>query len=174
MNFADFGLGTWHPDKGMYSIVEGMASLGKELGVIFHTNSPVKHILVNQGRASGIETQGKTIGADFVLSGADYHHTETLLPPQSIVFTVKIIGPRKHLLPALFLFYVGLDKKLDRVTHHTLFFDVDFDRHAQQIYDNPEWPSDPLFYANFPSITDPTMAPEGKSSFPTHPDSPRY
>ena len=91
MNFADFGLGTWHPDKGMYSIVEGMASLGKELGVIFHTNSPVKHILVNQGRASGIETQGKTIKADFVLSGADYHHTKHYCP-QSIAFTAKIIG----------------------------------------------------------------------------------
>lgn len=163
MNFADFGLGTWHPDKGMYSIVEGMVSLAKELGVIFHTNSPVEHILVNQGRASGIETQGKTIEADFVLSGADYHHTETLLPPKYRVYSENYWA-KKTFAPSSLLFYVGLDKKLDRVTHHTLFFDVDFDRHAQQIYDNPEWPTDPLFYANFPSITDPTMAPEGKEA----------
>jgi phytoene desaturase len=46
------------------------------------------------------------------------------------------------------------------VEHHNLFFDTDFELHAKEIYDDPKWPSNPLFYANFPSVTDSSMAPE--------------
>ncbi len=42
-----------------------------------------------------------------------------------------------------------------------MFFDTDFEKHAQEIYDDPQWPTEPLFYANFTSKTDPKMAPEG-------------
>ena len=59
------------------------------------------------------------------------------------------------------LFYVGFDKKIENASHHTLFFDVDFDKHASEIYDNPKWPDDPLFYANFTSMTNAHTAPEG-------------
>ena len=163
MNFADFGLGTWHPDKGMYAIVEAMVAVAKELGVSFHTNSPVESIHVENGRATGISTKGKKIQGDFVLSGADYHHTETLLPQQYRAYSERY-WEKKTFAPSSLLFYVGLDKKVKNVSHHTLFFDVDFDQHAQQIYDQPKWPTEPLFYANFPSITDPDMAPKGKEA----------
>jgi phytoene desaturase len=163
MNFADFGLGTWHPDKGMYAIVEAMVAVAKELGVSFHTNSPVESINVENGRATGISSKGEKIQGDFVLSGADYHHTETLLPQQYRVYNERY-WEKKTFAPSSLLFYLGLDKKVKNVSHHTLFFDVDFDQHAQQIYDQPKWPKDPLFYANFPSITDPYMAPKGKET----------
>ncbi len=163
MNFADFGLGTWHPDKGMYSIVEGMVALAKELGVSFHTNSPVDTILVENGKAIGIEVNGKQIKGDYVLSGADYHHTETLLPKEYRAYSERY-WDKKTFAPSSLLFYVGLDKKVTNVTHHTLFFDVDFDQHAKEIYDTPEWPTEPLFYANFPSMSDPSMAPKDQEA----------
>ena len=163
MNFADFGLGTWHPDKGMYSIVEGMVALAKELGVSFHTNSPVDTILVESGKAVGIEVNGKQIKGDYVLSGADYHHTETLLPKEYRAYSERY-WDTKTFAPSSLLFYVGLDKKVTNVTHHTLFFDVDFDQHAKEIYDTPEWPTEPLFYANFPSMSDPSMAPKDQEA----------
>jgi phytoene desaturase len=62
------------------------------------------------------------------------------------------------------LFYIGFDKKIKNVHHHTLFFDVDFETHAKAIYDHPKWPENPLFYASFPSITDHTVAPDGKET----------
>ena len=62
------------------------------------------------------------------------------------------------------LFYIGFDKKLNNIEHHNLFFDTDFEKHAEEIYDNPQWPSNPLFYANFPSVTDTSMAPEDKET----------
>ena len=164
MNYADFGLGTWHPNGGMYQIVEGMVALAKSLGVKMHTNSAVESISVDhQKRACGVVVNGKSIAADIVLAGADYHHAETLLPPQHRQYS-EAYWQKKVFAPSSLLFYVGLNKKLKNVAHHTLFFDVDFEAHAQAIYDDPKWPEAPLFYANFPSITDPKMAPKGKEA----------
>ncbi|MDG1385659.1 MAG: phytoene desaturase family protein [Flavobacteriaceae bacterium] len=163
MNFADFGLGTWHPEKGMYSVVEGMVKMAKELGVQFNTNQNVETICVENGKATGVIANGVQIDADVVVSGADYNHSESLLKPKERVYT-DAYWDKKVFAPSSLLFFIGLDKKVKNVSHHTLFFDVDFDAHARSIYDTPEWPKDPLFYGNFPSITDSSMAPQGKEA----------
>ncbi len=163
MNFADFGLGTWHPDKGMYSVVEGMVQLAKELGVRFNLNENVEEIVVENKQAVGIVSNGQQHKADIVISGADYHHSETLLKPEYRAYS-EAYWAKKTFAPSSLLFFIGMDKKVKNVSHHTLFFDVDFDAHAADIYDTPKWPNEPLFYANFPSITDATMAPEGKEA----------
>lgn len=163
MNYADFGMGTFHPKKGMYQVILAMEALAKELGVKFHTNSNVESICVENGKANGIVVNGKKEACDLVLSGADYHHTETLLEKKYRQYSEKY-WQKKTFAPSSLLFYVGLDKKLKNVDHHTLFFDVDFDTHAKAIYDNPAWPEKPLFYASFPSITDDSCAPEGKEA----------
>ena len=163
MNFADFGLGTWHPKNGMYSVILAMENLAKELGVKIETNSNIEKIIVESGKASGLIVNGQKIAADIVLSGADYHHTETLLDLNNRAYSEKY-WENKTFAPSSLLFYVGFDKKIKNVEHHSLFFDVDFDVHAQDIYDNPKWPENPLFYASFPSKTDSNSAPEGKEA----------
>lgn len=163
MNFADFGLGTWHPKNGMYSIVEGMVSLADSLGVKIYLNSPVEEILLEKNKAIGIKIKNETILSDIILSGADYHHTETLIPSNYRSYS-EAYWDKKVFAPSSLLFYIGIDKKVKNVSHHTLFFDVDFDAHASEIYDNAKWPDEPLFYANFPSISDPDMAPKGKEA----------
>jgi len=163
MNFADFGLGTWHPKDGMYSIVKGMVNLAESFGVKIHLDSPVEEILLENKKAVGVKINGQNILSDIVLSGADYHHTETLLPKDLRAYS-EAFWDKKTFAPSSLLFYVGLNKKVKNVSHHTLFFDVDFDTHAQTIYDSTKWPEEPLFYANFPSITDPDMAPKGKEA----------
>ena len=163
MNFADFGLGTWHPKNGMYSVVEGIEQLATSLGVHIHTQSDVNSIEVENGKACGITVNNQKILADLVLSGADYHHSETLLPKQYRVYS-ESYWDKKKFAPSSLLFYIGIDKKIDHVAHHTLFFDVDFDAHAHTIYDEPSWPKEPLFYASFPSKTDQEVAPEGCES----------
>ncbi|NAY93315.1 phytoene desaturase [Muricauda sp. JGD-17] len=160
MNFADFGLGTWHPKGGMYEIIKAMKSVAVELGVKINTGSPVSKILVSDKTVTGIESNGENLYADYVVSGADYHHSETLLDKQHRQYS-ESYWAKKTYAPSSLLFYIGFNKKLENIEHHNLFFDTDFERHAQEIYDNPKWPSDPLFYANFPSATDSTMAPNG-------------
>ena len=163
MNFADFGLGTWHPKGGMYEIIKAMKSVAEELGVTIHNNSPATHILVSDGEVLGIRSQGKNHLGDYVVSGADYHHSETLLDKKYRQYSEEY-WDKKTYAPSSLLFYIGFDKKLKNINHHNLFFDTDFEKHAQEIYDNPQWPSNPLFYANFPSVTDASMAPIGKET----------
>ena len=163
MNYADFGMGTWHPKTGMYDVIRGMELLALELGVKFETNSNIEKIIVENKKAIALQIKGKRIDADIILSGADYHHTETLLEPEYRVYSEKY-WESKTFAPSSLLFYVGFNKKIDNISHHALFFDVDFNQHAKDIYDEPKWPKNPLFYANFPSITDKTAAPEGKES----------
>lgn len=164
MNYADFGLGTWHPRGGMYTVIEGMVSLAKSLGVTFKTNANVEKIITDTSKnVTGLLVNGKEIKTDLVLSGADYHHTETLLDKNVRQYS-ESYWEKKTFAPSSLLFYVGFDKKIENVSHHTLFFDTDFDAHAKEIYDKPQWPTDPLFYANFTSITDKTSAPKGKEA----------
>ncbi|WP_412984535.1 phytoene desaturase family protein [Pontimicrobium sp. IMCC45349] len=163
MNYADFGLGTYHPKKGMHQVILAMEKLATELGVKIKTNSPVEAIITKDASAIGITSNSKNYYCDIVLSGADYHHTETLLEEKNRQYSEKYWS-NKTFAPSSLLFYVGFNKKLKNVNHHTLFFDVDFDLHAEAIYDNPKWPENPLFYASFPSITDESVAPKGKEA----------
>lgn len=164
MNYADFGLGTWHPRGGMYKVIDGIVDLASSLGVAFTTNATIEKIEVdNNKNVTGIVVNGEEIATKLVLSGADYHHTETLLEKPYRQYS-ETYWSKKIFAPSSLLFYVGFDKKIENVSHHTLFFDTDFDAHAVEIYDTPKWPSDPLFYANFTSITDKTSAPEGKEA----------
>ncbi len=163
MNYADFGLGTWHPKGGMYQIILAMRQLAEELGVTINVNSNVTNINVENNTSTSITVNGKTLKFDVVLSGADYHHSETLLDRKYRQYSEKYWN-NKTFAPSSLLFYVGFDKKLKNVNHHNLFFDTNFETHAEDIYDNPKWPKEPLFYANFPSVTDNSMAPNGKEN----------
>jgi len=163
MNYADFGLGTWHPKGGMYQVVLGMKTLAESLGVNINTNANVEEILVQNNSATGLIVNGDTITADIVLSGADYHHTETLLPLKLRQYS-ETYWSKKTFAPSALLFYIGFDTPIINVEHHTLFFDVDFEEHSKAIYDDPQWPENPLFYASFPSKTDSSVAPKGKEA----------
>ena len=163
MNYADFGLGTWHPKTGMFDVVRAMESLATELGVTFVTDANIEKINVENKIARSIVVNGKTIESDIILSGADYHHTETLLDKEHRDYS-ETYWESRVFAPSSLLFYVGFNKRLKKISHHALFFDVDFDAHAKAIYDEPQWPKEPLFYANFPSLTDRTAAPEGMES----------
>lgn len=174
MNYADFKLGTWHPKGGMYEVVNAMTTLATSLGVNIYTNREVDHIDIKNKKVIGVSTKTNYYSCDVLLSGADYHHTESLLPKSLRQYSEKYWN-QKIFAPSALLFYVGFDKKLKNVSHHTLFFDTDFDTHAKTIYDTKEWAEKPLFYASFPSMTDASSAPEQKEAgiflIPIAPDS---
>jgi phytoene desaturase len=162
MNYADIKLGTWYPQGGMYSVVQGMYQLAKELGVAFRFNENVTSIHIQQGAARQVVTESQQrYEADVVIGGADYHFVEnTLLPPAYRSYT-EAYWDKKLMAPSCLLYYVGLNKKLEGVLHHSLFFDVPFDKHAREIYTDPQWPSAPLFYLSASSVTDDTVTPAG-------------
>ncbi len=161
MNYADIKGGTWYPKGGMYSVVDAMYKLAIELGVEFHFNEEVKQIFVEDNVAKKIVTDRQVHDADIVISGADYHFTEENLLSKEYRSYNDTYWKERVMAPSCLLYFVGLNKKLKNIIHHSLFFDVAFEQHAKEIYNEPQWPADPLFYVSVNSVTDDSVAPPG-------------
>ncbi len=161
MNYADLELGTWYPMGGMHKIIEGMVALAEELGVKIELGQEVQQIYVPNGHATKVVTSSSEFEADVVVGGADYHHIEQKLLAPHLRQYGENYWQKRTMAPSSLLFYVGINKKLEGLHHHTLFFDEDFGQHAIEIYDQPQWPSKPLFYVCAPSVTDSSVAPAG-------------
>jgi phytoene desaturase len=161
MNYADMALGTWYPQGGMFKIVEAMVSLAKELGVKIELNQEVRQIINQGARATKVLTQDQAYEVDYVVGGADYHHLDQQVLSESQRNYTENYWDRRVMAPSSLLFYLGINKRLHGLLHHNLFFDADFGKHAYEIYESPTWPEKPLFYVCAPSVTDPSVAPEG-------------
>jgi phytoene desaturase len=165
MNYADLKLGTWYPQNGMYEIVRGMYKLATSLGVEFNFNQEVTAIHVSKnGFASEVETKNGSFSTDIVLVNADYAHADQkLLAPEWRSYSPEYWESRV-MAPSSLLYYCGLNQRVKNLKHHNLFFDEDFAAHAKEIYEQPQWPTKPLFYLSAPSLTDSTIAPAGKEN----------
>ena len=164
MNYADMSLGTWYPKGGMFKFVEAFEQIALSQGVDFKLNSNVIKINSLNGKATSVETENETFDADVIIAAGDYNHIEQqVLNPNDRQYTPKYWDDRK-LAPSCVLYYIGLNKTIDGLLHHNLFFDTDFNQHADEIYNNIKWPENPLFYASLTSKTDDTAAPQGKEN----------
>lgn len=161
MNYADMKGGTWYPQGGMYRVVDAMYRLALDLGVQFQFNEEVTELPVKNAKTQQLQTTLCRYTADVVISSADYHFTETHLLPKAYRSYSENNWNKKVMAPSCLLYYVGLNKKLKNILHHSLFFDVPFTPHARDIYKQPRWPEAPLFYVNASSVTDTTVAPPG-------------
>ncbi len=174
MNYADLALGTWYPEGGMFQIVEAMQKLAQMQGAIILCSQEVKKIVSKDGKVTHVITDTGEYEADVVVAGADYHHVEQeILQEKDRVYSPKY-WDKRVMAPSSLLFYLGVNKKLDNLLHHNLFFDESFAQHAQDIYKKPKWAEKPLFYACVSSKTDATAAPAGHENLflliPTAPD----
>lgn len=164
MNYAGLKLGTWYPQGGFYSVVKAMTKICEENGVKIYTDSTVNKINIKYSQVISLSTDKGDFVIDGLVGGADYHHIEQkLLDEQYRNYTEKYWS-KKTFAPSSLIFYLGVDKKIEGINHHTLFFDADFENHAEEIYDSKKWPKDPLFYVCTPSVSDTSVAPEGKEN----------
>ena len=161
MNHADLVLGTWYPMGGMRRIAEGMEALAVELGVTLRTEAEARHITIENGHATAVQTERETLPADWIVAGGDYHYIEQNLLDEPYRNYTEAQWDKRVLSPSSLLFYLGVNKKLSGLEHHNLFFDEGLEQHAREIYDDPKWPTRPLFYVCCASKTDPSVAPEG-------------
>ncbi len=163
MNYADISLGTWYPMGGMHKFIEAFARIAKENGVTIKTDHEVTKINYQGKKVTSVETKHGTFDTDILVSGADYAHTDMSLLGEQANYD-ETYWDKRTMAPSSLLFYLGIDKKIDGLLHHNLFFDEDFNLHAEEIYKSKKWPTSPLFYASAPSKTDPSVAPEGKEN----------
>ncbi len=165
MNFADIRGGTWYPENGIYSVVQAMYDLAKEMGVHFFFNENVTSISTGGHLATSVESidlsgSQKQHKVDYIIASADYHFVENCLLPSDLRSYKESYWEERVLAPSCLLYYVGLNKKIKGLQHHSLFFDTDFEQHGSEIYELKNWPVKPLFYVSATSVTDENVAPK--------------
>lgn len=161
MNYAGLKLGTYYPDGGFIKIIEGMMSIAKKNGATFHANAEIEKIEIQNNKASSLLVKGKNIEFDAVIASGDYHHIEQQLLPKSYRNYSEKYWDKKTFAPSCLIYYIGVKKRINKLQHHTLFFDEELYQHAVEIYKQPQWPTKPLFYVCCPSKSDNHVAPEG-------------
>jgi phytoene desaturase len=164
MNYADLELGTWYPEGGMNSLASALQSIAVREGVKFQFNSPVSKVIVEKGIAKSICTHDEVRHVDAIIGGADYHHIEQKLIPLKYRRYTSRYWEKRKMAPSSLIFYLGVNKEISGLDHHNLFFDEDLNDHGKEIYNDPKWPTKPLFYACAPSKTDKDVAPEGQEN----------
>jgi phytoene desaturase len=161
MSHIDFNLGVWYPDGGMYAIVEALVKLGQQYGVEYVYNQPVTRLEAQNGQISGVIAGGKSYLADFVISNADYQHTEALLSDPGRKQYSDRYWKRRTLAPSAFILYLGVKGHVPELVHHNILFSRDWHQHFRELSDRPAWPRTPSTYICVPSKTDPGVAPAG-------------
>ena len=134
----------------------------KKHGVNYLTNSPVSNIIVEKAIAKGVQLQdGSIIEADAVISNADLWFTETQLLEKRYQTYPQKYWDTRILSPSAFIMYLGLDRKIDILSHHNLRFGEDWKQNFTELFDRPQLPNDPSYYICKPTETDPELAPVG-------------
>ena len=163
MSHVDFNLGVYYPENGLQSVVDACVELGEGMGVEYVTDAEVTEIL-NRRDGFTVESEAGTFDSDYVVSNADYAHTEReLLPEHERQYDDDYWESRTY-SPSAFLLYLGVEGDVEPLEHHTLVLPTDWDPHFEQIFDDPAWPEDPAYYLCVPSKTDDSVAPDGHSN----------
>ncbi|WP_295676225.1 NAD(P)/FAD-dependent oxidoreductase [uncultured Mucilaginibacter sp.] len=161
MNYAGLKLGTWYPKGGFGKVIEGMQKVCKAQGVVFNHDSAVTRLNVVNGKVTELSSKGSTTYYDGVIAAADYHHVEEKLIDTGLRNYDEAYWNKRVMAPSSLIFYLGVTQKIEKLGHHTLFFDADLKVHAREIYKEPQWPTKPLFYVCCPSASDDSVAPAG-------------
>lgn len=163
MNYGGYALGTHYPKGGFYQLVLAMKIVAENQGATFHFNTTVERINAQDGKVRSLTINGETYGFDAVIASSDYHHTETLLNKGLRNYS-GAYWQNRTFAPSSLIYYLGIDRTVPNLKHHTLFFENDLDEHIDCIYGEKKWPEKPLFYACCPSKTDDSVAPKDKEN----------
>lgn len=164
MTWLDFGMKTWYPSGGIGEFVMALYRLCKHYGVSFHRKTEVSHLEIRKGKVSHIISEDCTYNPDIVVANADYAHIETELLPASYRSYPLEYWNRKTMAPSALVMYLGVDKRIPNLAHHSLYLDDDWDRFFDDIFILNQWPQKPTFYVSCTSKTDPSSVPYGKAN----------
>lgn len=183
ITYADVAQGMHYPIGGVYSVIEDMVRIAGEMGVEIRTAAPVQEILVEPGggsaggagpgaagrrgmpRAVGVRLEsGEELRADLVVSNADLPYTYRHLIPARYrrQYPDSRLDKMKYSCSG-YMLYFGLDTLYRHLRHQALYFSEDYRANFDAIFKTKTLPRDPAFHINYPSVTDPTLAPPGHS-----------
>jgi len=159
--------GVWFARGGTNRLVAGMVALFERLGGTLRLGDPVAAIETRGDLATGITTaSGWTGEADAVATNADVMHSYRDLLAGSRSAQRAVGGlERKRWSPSLFVVHFGIKGSWPGIPHHMILFGPRYRELLEDIYDHGVLAEDFSLYLHHPTVTDPTMAPEGHSTF---------
>ncbi len=159
--------GVWWAKGGTNQLVAAMVKHFGRLGGKLRLHDPVLHIETVGNRASAVETQsGWRETFDAVASNGDIVHTYRDLLTGSVTAQDKARKLlRKSYSPSLFVVHFGLEGAWPGIPHHMILFGPRYKELLADIYDHGVLPRDFSIYLHHPSVSDPSVAPKGKSTF---------
>lgn len=163
--FLEYESGVWHPKGGCGAVSQTMARVARQMGVNIRLNEPVEEILFEGRRAVGVRTTAETLSCDALVVNADFAQAMTQLVPNHLRrrwTDAKL--ERKKFSCSTFMLYLGLDGVYDDLPHHTIYISADYDQNIADIVRRKVLSDDPSCYIQNASVTDPTLAPKGKST----------
>jgi phytoene desaturase len=165
LSFLEYEYGVFHPIGGCGAVTEAMARVARELGVEIRMEEPVREILFEGRRAVGARTDRAVYRSDALLVNADFARAMSSLVPNRLRrrWTDERIA-RKKFSCSTFMLYLGIDGTCDDVPHHNIYISEDYERNLDDIENRHILSEDPSFYVQNACVTDPGLAPRGKST----------
>lgn len=167
IHYLERNWGVFFPKGGTGALVQGLAKLFTDLGGKYHLNSEVKTLVTKAGKITAVEfANGEQFLCDAVVSNADVMHTYKDLLPQEAKTKSRVRKLEKSRFSmSLFLIYFGTNKKYPHLAHHNVVFGNRYKELLDDIFSKGILPDDFSLYLHAPSLTDPSMAPEGGEAF---------
>ncbi len=159
--------GVWFAQGGTNRLVAGMVRHFERLGGTLRLSAPVARIDTLGDRATGVTlNDGETIAADAVVSNGDLMHSYArLLADNRSAQRQAARLARKRFSPSLFVVHFGIKGTWPGIPHHMILFGPRYKGLLADIYDHGLISQDVSLYLHHPTVTDPTMAPDGHSTF---------
>ena len=164
LSFLEYEYGVFHPIGGCAAVTVAMARVAERLGVEIRTDSPVEEVLFEGRRAVGVRTASGVEKADSIVMNADFARAMKRLVPDRLRrrWTDRKIAGKKFSC-STFMMYLGVDGEFD-LPHHSIHISDDYARNLDEIENKHVLSEDPSFYVQNACVTDPTLAPRGKSA----------
>ena len=165
LSFLEYEHGVWHPIGGCGAVSQVMARLARNMGVQIRLDETVERVVFDGRRACGVQTQQAAYDCDALVINADFADAMRRLVPNRLRrrWTDRKIS-RKKFSCSTFMLYLGLDGRQDGLPHHTIYLSEDYRRNLQDIDVHHRLSYDPSFYVQNACVTDPTLAPSGRST----------
>ncbi len=161
--------GVHYATGGTGAIVRGFGRLLEELGARICLGSEVEEIIIENGQAKGVRVKdGDTFYADKVVCNGDAAFTyANLIPAHESNRMMKMRLKTMNYSNSLFVIYFGTKRRYtdSKLAHHNIIIGKDYKRQLKQVFGAKGIPDDISLYLHMPTITDPTIAPEGCESF---------
>ena len=161
---VEYGFGVYHPIGGCNAIPRAMARVCRRMGVDIRLSTPAEEIAFEGRRATAVRAGGETVPADAVVVNGDFSSTiPKLIPDARRRRWTDARIDRKKFSCSTFMLYLGIEGRLDDMSHHTIFLSENYLHNIEEI-DAGRAPQEPTIYVQNASVTDPTLAPEGHST----------